>query len=264
MDIKFALYCVGCFLEACYSKYRTGLSKCSVPGGGCLIYVTDDEAGRMLVHFSQLPRILEPRRQNCTEFEVAVSSPKLREEIKSAYEHIKEVHLVSEGAGLKELLAVANSRSLQNLLLPLTSTATAASILAGVCKGRGEWIRWDGAVQKECEGVQVGNPLRDISDREVQLYCAQLRGQYLFNTALSTGAGDSTQVKQPKTIDELTKAFMSRLDQENPGTANVVLRTIDKIDSVRLNHQHLKHQKPCQGCLVPAGTDYCYSCTSNL
>ena len=217
----------------------------------------DDEASRLLLHFSQLPRILEPRRQNWTDFEVITPSAQLAEEIKSTYPLIGAVHL-SEDVSLPALLAVAKERSLPNLLLPETSTATAAHILASVCKGRGEWIRWDGAIKRDCEGVVVGSPLRDISEREVELYGKEMSGQYLFSASVKE---EDTEV--PTNIDALTAAFLSRLDQENPGTANVVLRTVDKIESVRLGEQELKRQ-PCRRCLVPAGVELCYSCQKDM
>ncbi len=98
-----------------------------------------------------------------------------------------------------------------------------------------------------------------MSDREVQLYCRQEGGKFIFPSEAAF-----SQELVPKTIDELTRAFLSRLDQENPGTANVVLRTIDKIDSVQLDEEKLKQQVSCKRCLLPAGKEMCYSCSKDL
>lgn len=297
VDIKFALYCRSCFLEACFSKYRTALSKITASSAKCLVFVPDTDAGRLLLHFTQLPRILEPRRQNVLECEVAVMQAEAAEAVKASYPNVLAVHLLSDATVesdaksddtatttaaksddnttantantttttantttitlLHSLIKLAKERNLTALLLPQTSTATAASILASVCKGRGEWIRWDGAAMKECDGIRVGSPLRDISEREVQLYTAQLCGQYLFGPGRS---GEDGRCRVPETIDELAQAFLGRLDEENPGTANVVLRTIDKIDSVASVFSPATGGQACKGCFVPAGVDYCYSC----
>ncbi len=158
VDIKFAFYCASCFLDSCFSKYRAGLSKCTTPGP-CLIYARNDLASRLLIHFSQLPRILEPRRLNCTDFEVITDCPELAAEVKEIYHPLlTAVHICKGQLSLTELLNVAKDRNCLNLLLPETSTSTAASVLASVCKGRGQWIRWDGAIWRECDGIRVGTP----------------------------------------------------------------------------------------------------------
>ena len=64
---------------------------------------------------------------------------------------------------------------------------------------------------------------KDISDKEIELYCQE-----------SQFKNYSEQSKQSQSInsmsiDQLTANFVSNLESENPGTANVVIRTSSKV-----------------------------------
>ncbi len=113
---------------------------------------------------------------------------------------------------------------------------------------------WDAsAVREYPQGIRVIRPLREISDREVGLYCTLMAGQYLFPCE-----SPSKEESIAKSIAELTGSFLAKLDEENPGTANVVLRTITKVEKPTWSALGR-----CSVCLAPSASEACYSCTRN-
>lgn len=124
-------------------------------------------------------------------------------------------------------------------LTPETSTALASYILTCTCKGRGKFLPWDSALLRSFpNGKFLCRPLKDISDKEVELYCREVKfGEPVFESPTTNISALS--------IDQLTVNFLSNLENENPGTANVVIRTSSKVTT------SLAFEERCQICLAP-------------
>ena len=310
IDIKFALYCSPCFLEATYHKYRALLGRCrdtisAVPSSSsskALILLPRNfldtpavaRASRLLIHFSQLPAIQEPARKNLVDYDVAVpisvtSTDEDRgrildfiEMIKKEYPLLSKVHLILIENGqiipfesfkisesqmkcdldmsglsntLKEdllnlkllhiQLKLMSSLSIDRALCPDTSTSLASHILTCTCKGRGKFLPWDSALCRSFPGGKsLQRPLKEISDKEVELYCHESN----FKVCC-------TQSQPPMSIDQLTVNFLSNLETENPGTANVVIRTSSKVTTV-----DSEADVTCPICFAP-NEGICESCS---
>ena len=288
IDIKFALYCSPCFLEATYHKYRTLLGKCRENSSGCgpstsqskgLILLPRNflgspvlaRASRVLIHFSQLPGIQEPSRKNLIDYELVVPISAASNEadrkrindfiemIRKEYPLISLVHVIvieneqvflyedlpadlksfdldtcSLSNTLKEdllnlkllhtQLKLMSSLSIDKAMTPESSTSLASYILTCTCKGRGKFIPWDSALIRAFPAdLVLTRPLKEISDKEIELYCQESKFEDF------TARNNQIQPINSMSIDQLTVNFLSNLETENPGTANVVIRTSSKV-----------------------------------
>lgn len=317
IDIKFALYCSPCFLEATYHKYRVLLGRCrdtisaasssytnpNPDNSKALILLPRNfldtpavaRATRLLIHFSQLPAIQEPARKNLVDYDVAVpisvtSTDEDRgrilefiEMIKKEYPLLCKVHLIIIETGqiipfeslsesqmncdldmsglsntLKEdllnlkllhiQLKLMSSLSIDRALCPDTSTSLASHILTCTCKGRGKFLPWDSALCRSFpSGKSLQRPLKEISDKEIELYCHESNFKIHF-----------TQSQPPMSIDQLTVNFLSNLETENPGTANVVIRTSSKVTTTSTVDS--ENDLTCPICFAP-NEGICESCS---
>lgn len=311
IDIKFALYCSPCFLEATYHKYRTLLGRCretahTVHSAKGLILLPINfldspvlsRASRVLIHFSQLPVIQEPARKNLVDYELAVpisvqSNDQERERmkefivmIKREYPLLSKVHVIFIESGqvippesltclmgrfeshdidtslsntLKEdllnlkllhtQLKLMKSLSIDKAMTPETSTSLASYILTCTCKGRGKFLPWDSALIRSFpDGLFLTRPLKEISDKEIDLYCQESQfGGFSAHSAQSQSINSMS-------IDRLTVNFVSNLESENPGTANVVIRTSSKVTTTNVSKE-----ETCPICFAP-NQSVCESC----
>lgn len=316
VDIKFALYCSPCFLEATYHKYRALLGRVrettangNGPQAKGLILLPVNfldspvlsRASRVLIHFSQLPVIQEPARKNLVDYELAVPiSVESREEergrmgefiemVKREYPLLSKVHVILVESGqvipseslmslssqvldgssglsntLKEdllnlkllhaQLKLMKSLSIDKAMTPETSTSLASYILTCTCKGRGRFLPWDSALIRSFpDGLFLTRPLKEISDKEIELYCQESQ---LITSSLSPCSTSQSQSINSMSIDRLTVNFVSTLESENPGTANVVIRTSSKVTTTTTT---LTEGETCPICFAP-NQSVCESC----
>lgn len=277
IDIKFALYCSPCFLEATYHKYRTLLARSrddsvdrNTPSNGLIILPRTFSssrqvclASRLLIHFSQLPGIQEPARKNLIHYQLAIpieqhsqndSIDDFVKTVKSEYPNLGQVHFLSLSGDEKSAtnedslnskllhlqLNLMDQLKIDRALCPDTSTALAAHILSCTCKGRGQFLPFDSAlIRAYPDGKFISRPLKEISDREVELYCQEAK--ILSSLPLKL-------TNTPSNIDELTLKFITELESENPGTSNVVIRTSSKVTT---STSDLDGSHRCEVCLVP-------------
>ena len=324
IDIKFAIYCSPCFLEATYHKYRILLARsreslhCS-PSRGLLLlpkdFLTSPQvyrASRVLIHFSQLPSIQEPARKNLVTYDLAVPVGEDFEKVKMFVEsvraeypllgdiytlsyasgEIKKYHECSNSAGVKDnyeecsnsaitiddldnlsntlkedlfnykllhlQLKLMNQLQVDRSCTPETSTALASHILTCTCKGRGKFLPWDSALAQSFPGnLFFCRPLKEISDREIELYCQEANFTNLFPSDHQT----KTQAISSLSIDQLTVNFLNNLESENPGTANVVIRTSSKVTTVTDLSKVDENSVRCKICLAPNDLEICPSCS---
>lgn len=337
IDIKFAVYCSPCFQEATFHKYRSMLSHCShqinqkdqidhinqidqIDSSTSLIllprnFLSDRkvfQAGRLLIHFSQLPGILEPARKNLIKYHLAVVRNEKKDDflvsflkqIKTEYPKLGDIFILdpskpdsdyhkfveynsisdisSENSSisvpenslsestLKEdyfnaivlhaSLRLMKGLSVSKALVPDTSTALAAYILCCTCKGRGRFLPWDSASIRDYPGgLYLVRPMKEISDREVELYCTEAATKL---TDLMNIDDQKTTLTSSLSIDELTSNFTADLEAENPGTANVVIRTSAKVStSTSINTKNDQNSR-CRICFAPNDTNLCEPCSS--
>lgn len=314
IDIKFALYCSPCFLEATYHKYRTLIGKCresmnsnSSSANKSLILLPRNflespvlaRACRVLIHFSQLAGIQEPARKNLIDYELAVpvsiengmeefmKIKEFIEMIRLEYPLLVRIHLIyiesdiiipydsslsfdqaqrinfdisGLSSTLKEdlfnmkllhnQLKLMKSLSIDKAIIPDTSTFLASYILTCTCKGRGKFLSWDsGSIRSFPNDLVIIRPLKEISDKEIELYCKEINYE---NLSIQT----RKEVSSSLSIDQLTTNFLSNLESENPGTANVVIRTSSKVTTAKtLNESN----GVCPICFAP-NENICESC----
>lgn len=309
IDIKFAIYCSPCFLEATYHKYRILLAR-SRENIHCtrglillpknfLDYPSLYRASRVLIHFSQLPSIQEPARKNLVTYDLGVPIygdcervKKFVETIRTEYPLLGEVYALSiasneikkfedysdtEAASddfnrlsntLKEDLLnskllhlqveLMNRIKVERAVTAETSTALASHILTCTCKGRGKFLPWDSALTRSFPGnLFINRPLKEISDREIELYCQEAN----IPDDRSMDQSIKTQTTCSLSIDQLTVNFLSNLESENPGTANVVIRTSSKVETVTDLVQVDESSVRCKICFAPNDVEICSSCS---
>lgn len=309
IDIKFALYCSPCFLEATFHKYRILLARSreNVHSPRGLILLPKNfldcpqvfRASRVLIHFSQLPSIHEPARKNLVTYDLGVpvygdyeKAKKFVEEIRAQYPLLGEVYALpitrEQDCDIKKFDEYCETETFDNLNLsntlkedllnskllhiqlklmkqiqvdkamtPETSTALASHILTCTCKGRGKFLPWDSALSRSFPGnLFLSRPLKEISDREIELYCQE---------ANFPNSSSDQQIKTPSisslSIDQLNVNFLSNLEGENPGTANVVIRTSSKVTTVTDLSTVDEDTIRCKICLAPNDTEICPSCS---
>ena len=163
---------------------------------------------------------------------------------------------------LHSQLKLMSSLKIEKALTPETSTALASYILTCTCKGRGKFIPFDSGLVRSfpSENCQfqfqfLVRPLKDISDKEIELYFKEVN----FNNSLilSLISSENGNGNVNNNIDHLTENFLSNLESENPGTANVVIRTSSKVTT-----GITESLKRCRICLAPNDEveEVCYSC----
>lgn len=313
IDIKFAIYCSPCFLEATYHKYRILLARSreNVHSPKGLILLPKNfldcpqvyRASRVLIHFSQLPSIQEPARKNLVAYDLGVpvfddyeKVKKFVESIRSEYPLLGDIYTLSIASNeikkfeeysndvesfdnfeklsntLKEdvlnakllhlQLQLMNQIQVDRAITPETSTSLASHILTCTCKGRGKFLPWDSALTRSFPGnLFLSRPLKEISDREIELYCQEAK----FSDLQDHHQQQQQQVKTPTisslSIDQLTVNFLSNLESENPGTANVVIRTSSKVTTVTDLSQVDESSVRCKICYAPNDVEVCTSCS---
>ena len=288
IDIKFALYCSSCFQEATYHKYRTLLARSredsprnSNSKGLILLprnFLSSPSvhlATRVLIHFSQLPGIQEPLRKNLISYNLAIPFEEIKnendenDEIKSLQTNFKKFSKLNTSnisstlredvmnAKLLHLqLKLMNQSGIDRAISPETSTALAAYILSCTCKGRGKFLPWDSALTRSFpENLFITRPLKEISDREIELYVQEsnLKSDYRNVTINESNTSALS-------IDQLTVNFLTNLETENPGTANVVIRTSSKVTTTATFDS--SNSSRCSICLAPNDELFCSSCES--
>lgn len=237
-------------------------------------------ASRVLIHFSQLPGIQEPARKNLIKYDLAIPSESKEnvqlddfiKMIKSEYPMLGDIHLlkidedcsnISISATSKEdllnaqllhsQLELMSRLGIERALCPDTSTSLASYILSCTCKGRGKFLPFDSAlVRSYPENKFICRPLKEISDREIELYCQETN--VLSPLPLKSKVSNSS-------IDELTVNFLTNLEAENPGTSNVVIRTSSKVTTSTTSSDGTFR---CEICLVPMNEEVssCRPCES--
>ena len=307
IDIKFAIYCSPCFLEATYHKYRILLARSrenihSTRGlillpKNFLDYPQVFRASRVLIHFSQLPSIQEPARKNLITYDLGVpvhgdyeKVKKFVETIRVEYPLLGEIYALPIASNeikkfeeysdteasdnfiqlsntLKEDLLnskllhlqvkLMNQIKVERAVTAETSTALASHILTCTCKGRGKFLPWDSALTRSFPGnLFISRPLKEISDREIELFCQEANFP-----DLSSDQPIKTQTISSLSIDRLTINFLSNLESENPGTANVVIRTSSKVATVTDLVQVDESSVRCKICFAPNDLEICPSCS---
>jgi hypothetical protein len=310
IDIKFAIYCSPCFLEATYHKYRILLARSreNIHGTRGLILLPKNfldcpqvyRASRVLIHFSQLPSIQEPARKNLVTYNLGIPVSGDYEKVKKFIEGISaeypllgdiyalsidsneikkfddEFAIVESSNNLNQLsntlkedllnakllhlqLKLMNQIQVDRAVTPETSTALASHILTCTCKGRGKFLPWDSALIRSFPGnLFLSRPLKEISDREIELYCQETK----FLNLSSSDQQIKTQAISSFSIDKLTVNFLTNLESENPGTANVVIRTSSKVRTTMTELSQVdEFSVRCKICLAPNDVQICSSCS---
>ena len=153
-------------------------------------------------------------------------------------------------------LKLMNQSGIDRAISPETSTALAAYILSCTCKGRGKFLPWDSALTRSFpENLFITRPLKEISDREIELYVQEsnLKSDYRNVTINESNTSALS-------IDQLTVNFLTNLETENPGTANVVIRTSSKVTTTATFDS--SNSSRCSICLAPNDELFCSSCES--
>jgi cytoplasmic tRNA 2-thiolation protein 2 len=117
------------------------------------------------------------------------------------------------------LIKYAEENSCTSILFGDTSTALAVSSIAETAMGMGAGFIADKGVETEWYGVPVARPIRDVSAKEVALYC-------YFNTLPTVG---ETEKDRGNSIARLTQDFLLGLDKEFPSTLMTINRTLGKV-----------------------------------
>jgi cytoplasmic tRNA 2-thiolation protein 2 len=151
------------------------------------------------------------------------------------------------------LLGLMAESRVSRCLLAESSTACAVAAIAAMSKGRGRAVPFQSGYVLEFPGeLQLLKPMRDISDREISLYVQT--DATLKDCSTNSGCSsepetrdtrDSIGIDSGTGIDGLTASFITGLENDFPGTASTVLRTIDKI-----HHDNANGQR-CRLCLEP-------------
>lgn len=159
-------------------------------------------------------------------------------------------------------LKLMNRLGIDRALSTETSTALAAFILSCICKGRGKFLPWDSALTRSFpHNLFISRPLKEISDREVELYCQEVNFKNNFNnTKIDNNNCNNKSEKSELSIDKLTVNFLTNLEAENSGTANVVIRTSSKVTTTAIATSKLSNCSRCSICLAPSDEIYCSSC----
>lgn len=156
---------------------------------------------------------------------------------------------------LHSQLKLMKTLGIERALTPETSTALASYILTCTCKGRGKFLPWDSALIRSFpDELFLCRPLKDISDKEVELYCQEVK----FNEP-SVYSSTSTTNISALSIDQLTVNFLTNLEAENPGTSNVVIRTSSKVTTTNGRLCDGSSDR-CKICLAPNNEGICESC----
>lgn len=222
-------------------------------------------ACKVLIRFALLPAVQEPARKNLVTYDLGVPESKgikeFIEDIRMEYQqsaYLRDIYILkSTGEAVKhedytesdnsdntlelsntlkedllnakllhDQLKLMSSLQVDKAMIPDTSTALASYIITCTCKGRGQFLPWDSAlVRYYPNNLALCRPLKDISDREIELYCQE--------TSLSSSAviQRANPLVSSLSIDQLTLNFLTNLETENPGTANVVIRTCSKVST---------------------------------
>lgn len=179
-----------------------------------------------------------------SELDTSNISSTLREDVMNA----KLLHLQ---------LKLMNQSGIDRAISTETSTALAAYILSCTCKGRGKFLPWDSALTRSFpQNLFIIRPLKEISDREVELYFQEtnLKSDYRNNNNINETVKTNTSALS---IDQLTVNFLKNLETENPGTANVVIRTSSKVTTTTIDSSNSSR---CSICLAPNDGLFCTSC----
>lgn len=248
-------------------------------------------ASKVLIRFSQLPAIQEPARKNLITYDLAVPECEnldlFLQDLRREYPipcYLRDIYILKlSGEAIKydgsyetethetysELsntlkedlfnakllhaqLKLMSQLQVDKAIVPDTSTFLASYILTCTCKGRGQFLPWDsGLVRNYPNNLAIIRPLKEISDREIELYCQE--------TSLHPNTESQKNLPtSAMSIDQLTVNFLSNLETENPGTANVVIRTSSKVSTCCDQSSEFK----CPICFAPSSSNApCVSCS---